>query len=101
MVLEFMSLDANGKIDTKALMVKVPQANNKSGYNIAAANNEVEPYLVSELCNVLDIPESEISVTSNIFDSYGTNSLTVAMFIAGIRGVGFAAELSIKFMRNQ
>jgi thioester reductase-like protein len=94
MVLEGMPLDANGKINRKALLASIPQALVQD--EVVRPANQVEEMLVTVFAQVLSLPKETVSVTADLFQAYGANSLTVAQFVSEARRIGNVGEMSMR-----
>ncbi len=88
-VIDALPLTISGKVDRKAL-ANLPSHNVNS--NIIAPRNEVESRILEIWLGLL--PDTEISVTSNFFDS-GGHSLLATRLASHIRK-GFSVDFSLK-----
>jgi iturin family lipopeptide synthetase A len=84
---EMFPLNANGKIDRKAL----PEAEFKTGVEYVAPSNEVEEKLIELWSNILGIDKGVISVNSSFFD-IGGHSLKATLLVNKI-----SKEFNIEF----
>jgi hypothetical protein len=96
-VLENMPLDPNGKIDRKMLLANAPNTILLDESWVSPANG-LEEKLAFRFSAVMGIPKETISVNTDIFNSYGMNSLKVAQFVSEMRrsNDSYTGELSIR-----
>eukprot|EP00957_Ditylum_brightwellii_P034675 2628392-Ditylum_brightwellii.AAC.1 len=92
-----MPLDPNGKIDRKVLLADAPNSILFDESCVSPAN-ELEEKLALRFSAVMGIQKEMISVNTDIFSSYGMNSLKVAQFVSEIRrsSDSYTGELSIR-----
>ncbi|NOQ24319.1 MAG: amino acid adenylation domain-containing protein, partial [Bacteroidales bacterium] len=84
--LESLPLNANGKVNRKAL----PSPEIKAGDDYVAPSNEIEEKLVKIWSEVLNVTQEEISTTANFF-AIGGHSLKATILVSNIH-----KELSVK-----
>ena len=96
-VLEEMPLDANGKVDRKTILA---DASNTVvfGESSSPPTSASEEKLAHHFSSVMGISKESISMSADIFSTYGMNSLKAAQFVSELRrsNDSDSRELSIR-----
>eukprot|EP00978_Attheya_sp_CCMP212_P039279 scaffold203010_cov110-Attheya_sp.AAC.1 len=92
-----MPLDANGKVDRNTLLANAPNTVLLDESSVPPANT-LEEKLSVRFSSVMGISKESISMNSDMFSSYGMNSLKVAQFVSEMRrsNESYSGELSIR-----
>jgi hypothetical protein len=96
-VLGEMPLDVNGKVDRETLLAS---ASNTVGLGESSGRptNALEEKLAHHFSSVMGISKESTSMTTDIFSTYGMNSLKAAQFVSELRrsNDSDSGELSIR-----